>query len=180
MIFHWTYVPKKWYKWTYLKNRHRLTDLENELIVASGEGRREGIVRDFGINIFIPLYLKWVTNKDLLYSTGNSVQCYVAAQMEAGGLGENGYMYMYDWVPSLFTWNYHKVGNQLYPKTKYKIQKNVSTLTMQAFSLVKSPGWRFLPALCPQCLTHRWTHSLSEWTIDARYWWVSLLTENIS
>ena len=43
--------------------------------------------------------------------------------MEAGGLGENGYMYMYDWVPSLFTWNYHKVGNQLYPKTKYKIEK---------------------------------------------------------
>ena len=25
------------------------------------------------------LYLKWITNKDLLYSTGNSVQCYVAA-----------------------------------------------------------------------------------------------------
>jgi len=25
--------------------------------------------------------LKWITNKDLLYSTGNSVQCYVAAWM---------------------------------------------------------------------------------------------------
>ena len=25
---------KKWYKWTYLQNRNRLTDLENELIVT--------------------------------------------------------------------------------------------------------------------------------------------------
>ena len=24
-------------------------------------------------------------------------------------LGENGYMYMYGWVPSLFTWNYHNI-----------------------------------------------------------------------
>ena len=33
------------------------------------------------------LCLKWVTNKDLLYSTGKSVQCYVAAWMggELGG-----------------------------------------------------------------------------------------------
>ena len=23
-------------------------------------------------------------------------------------LGENGYVYMYGWIPSLFTWNYHK------------------------------------------------------------------------
>ena len=27
------------------------------------------------------LYLKWITNKDLLYSTGNSAQCYMAAWM---------------------------------------------------------------------------------------------------
>ena len=33
------------------------------------------------------LYLKWITSKDLLYSTGNSAQCYVAAWMggEFGG-----------------------------------------------------------------------------------------------
>ena len=24
-------------------------------------------------------------------------------------LGENGYMYIYGWVPSLFTWNYHNI-----------------------------------------------------------------------
>jgi len=27
------------------------------------------------------LFLKWITNKDLWYSTGNSAQCYMAAWM---------------------------------------------------------------------------------------------------
>ena len=34
------------------------------------------------------LYLKWITNKDLLYSTWNSAQCYVAAWMGAEFGGE--------------------------------------------------------------------------------------------
>ena len=32
----------KWYKWTYLQNRNRLTDLENEVMVTKGEGGGEG------------------------------------------------------------------------------------------------------------------------------------------
>ena len=28
---------KKWYKWTYLQNRNRLTDTENELMVTKGD-----------------------------------------------------------------------------------------------------------------------------------------------
>ena len=39
------------------------------------------------------------------------------------GLGENGYLYMYGWVPSLFTWDHRNIVNQLYPKTNLKIQK---------------------------------------------------------
>ena len=39
-------------------NRNRLTDLENELMVARGERWREGIVREFGINIYTLLYSK--------------------------------------------------------------------------------------------------------------------------
>ena len=46
------------------------------------------------------LYLKWITNKDLLCSIGNPAQCYVAAWMKKS-LGENGYMYMYGWVPAV-------------------------------------------------------------------------------
>ena len=39
------------------------------------------------MDMYTLLYLKWITNKDLLYSTWNSVQCYVTAWMggEFGG-----------------------------------------------------------------------------------------------
>ena len=46
---------------------------EDKLVVASGDGWREGIVRELGVDMHTLLYLKWITNKDLLYSTGNSV-----------------------------------------------------------------------------------------------------------
>ena len=39
------------------------------------------------------LYLKWITNKDLLHSTHNSAQCYVVAKMGGDFGGE--WMYMY-------------------------------------------------------------------------------------
>ena len=53
--------------------------LENELRIAWGEGWGEGIVMEFGVVLYTLIYLKWIINKDLLYSTGNSAQCYVAA-----------------------------------------------------------------------------------------------------
>ena len=39
------------------------------------------------MNMHMLLYFKWITNKDLLYSTGNSVQCHVTAWM-GGAFGE--------------------------------------------------------------------------------------------
>ena len=56
-------------------NRKRLTDLENKLMVARGEQT----VRELGMVMYTLLYLKWITNKDRLYSTGNSARCHVAA-----------------------------------------------------------------------------------------------------
>ena len=44
----------------------------------------------------------WITIKDLLDSTWNSVHCYVAAWM-GEDLGGNGFMIMYHCVPLLFT-----------------------------------------------------------------------------
>ena len=38
-----------------------------------------------------------------------------------GNLGEDGYMYIYCWVPWLFTWNCHNVVNQLYFNIKLKV-----------------------------------------------------------
>ena len=54
----------------------------------------EGIVRKFEMDIYTLLFLKWIINKDLLYSTWNSAQCYVTAGWERS-LGENEYMDMY-------------------------------------------------------------------------------------
>ena len=59
------------------------------------------------------LCLKWTTNKDLLYSTGNSAQCYVAAWIKVRFGREWTYMYTYGWVPSLFTWNCQNIVNWL-------------------------------------------------------------------
>ena len=56
----------------------------------------EGIVRQFGINMYTLPYLKWITNKDLLYSTGNSSQCYVAAWM--GGEFGGEWIHVYVWL----------------------------------------------------------------------------------
>ena len=39
----------------------------------------ERIVRESEMDKHTLLYLKWSTNKDLLYSTGNSSQCCMAA-----------------------------------------------------------------------------------------------------
>ena len=40
-----TESKKKLYKWTYLQNRNRLTDLKNELLVTEGTGgrKRQGV-----------------------------------------------------------------------------------------------------------------------------------------
>ena len=40
-----------------------------------------GIDWEFGMDLYTLLYLKQITKKDLRYSTGNSVQCYLAAPM---------------------------------------------------------------------------------------------------
>ena len=62
---------------THLWNRNRLTDLEKEFMVARGnDGRRDS--SGIWVDMNTLLFLKWMTNKDLLYSTGNSVECNVA------------------------------------------------------------------------------------------------------
>ena len=48
------------------------------------------IVREFRVDIHKLLYLKWVTSKDLLCSTVNPAECYVAVWVE----GESGG----DWI----------------------------------------------------------------------------------
>ena len=43
IIWYHLYVKsKKCYKWTYLQNRNRLTDIENEPMITKGDNKVEG------------------------------------------------------------------------------------------------------------------------------------------
>ena len=50
----------------------------------------------FEMDRHIPVYLKQITNENLLYSTGNPAQCYMAVWME-GELGEE-CTHVYAWL----------------------------------------------------------------------------------
>ena len=56
----------------------------------------ERIVREFGMDMYTLLYLKWITNKVLVYRIWNSAQCYMAAWMR-GGL-EREWIHVYVWL----------------------------------------------------------------------------------
>ena len=58
-------------------------------------GGREG-GRDSCLDVSTLLYLRWIANKDLLYSTGNSAQCYAAAWIGEGLGGE--WIHVYIWL----------------------------------------------------------------------------------
>ena len=112
----------------------------------------EGIVGEFRMDMYTLLQLKWIINKDLLYSTWNSAQCYVAAWM-VGGLGGNGYIYMYGWVlccpPETITTLF---VNLLYPNIKLKnifLKKHSFNSSISTFSPLHSyPSFCFtLPTL---------------------------------
>ena len=50
-------------------------------MVTGGERAGGGINWEIGIDIYRQLHIKQITNKDLLYSTGNSAQYSVMAYM---------------------------------------------------------------------------------------------------
>ena len=58
------------------------------------------MVRGFGMDMYALLYLKRIINKDLLYSTKNSAQCYVAA-WRGGEFGEKKGIHVYIWRSSV-------------------------------------------------------------------------------
>ena len=74
-----------------LKNRKRFTDLEEELMVARGEG----IVREFGMDMCTLLYLKWITTRTYCGTLINTVSACMGEEFE----GE--WIHVYVW-PSSF------------------------------------------------------------------------------
>ena len=70
------------------------------------------------------LYLKWITNKDLLWSTGNSAKCYVAAWV-GGEFGE--WIHVYVWL-SPFTVHLETIETLLssYTLIQNNLKKKIS------------------------------------------------------
>ena len=82
-VWYHLYVDAKiWYRWTYLQNRNRLTDIENRFVVDKGEEGGIGLDWEFEFSRCKLLCLEWISNEVLLNSTGNSIQSLV---IEHGG-----------------------------------------------------------------------------------------------
>ena len=64
------------------------------MVTSGKDGRRDR--QGFGMDTCTLLHCKWVANKDLLHSAGNSTQCYVAAWMggECGGEWGHGHVWL--------------------------------------------------------------------------------------
>ena len=64
-------------QWKRKKTRDKLkmgTDIENRVVVAKGEGVGGGMEWEVGVSRCKLLYIEWINNKVLLYSTGNYIQ----------------------------------------------------------------------------------------------------------
>ena len=77
--------------------------------------------RLYTIYMYTFLYLKQITNKDLLYSTGNSAQCYMAAWM--GEEFEGKWIYVYVWLSPIAI---HLKQSQHCLSTDYTLIQNKS------------------------------------------------------
>ena len=63
-----------WHKWAYLQNRNIFTDIEHRLVLAKEARGGGGMEWEFGISRCELLYVRWINNKVLLYSTENYTQ----------------------------------------------------------------------------------------------------------
>ena len=60
----------------------------NKFRVTKGDSQGEGITQELGLNKHTPLCVRQITNKDLLYSAGNSTQYPVTAYMRKESMEE--------------------------------------------------------------------------------------------
>ena len=60
-----------------MQNRNRLTGIENKLVFTKEEREGGRDTQGHGINRCKLLYTKYISNKDILYSTGNYTHCLI-------------------------------------------------------------------------------------------------------
>ena len=67
-------------------------DIENGLVVTKEEVGGRGLDWDLGISRCRLVYIEWINNKALLYSTGNCIQ-YLVINHNGKNMKKNVYMY---------------------------------------------------------------------------------------
>ena len=74
--------------------------IQINLFTKQKQTRREGIVRDFEINMYTLVYFRWIINRVQLYIAQGTLLNVMWQPGWEGSLGENGnmYMYMYTYV----------------------------------------------------------------------------------
>ena len=98
------YVESKiWHKWTYLRNRNRLTDIENRLVVAKRD--------ELGVCQMQTIRYR-MDKQGVQYSTGNYIQYPVINHN--GKEYEKECIYMDNWITLLYSRNWCNIINQLY------------------------------------------------------------------
>ena len=72
------------------------------MVARVGGEWEEGILREFGKDMYTLLFLKWITTTFYFIAQRTLFNVMWHPGWEQA-LGEDGYMYMCGWVPSLFT-----------------------------------------------------------------------------
>ena len=119
-------------KWTHVWNRNRLTDIENRLVVARGEG---GMNWDLGISRCKLQYTEWINNKVLRDSTGNYIQ-YPGINHNEKNMQKC--VCVYKWITLLYSRNLHNIVNQLYCN---KISEENECAKVCSWLDVEKVGW---------------------------------------
>ena len=104
---------KKWLKWTYLQKRNRFIDTEYKCVVYWREQMGGNVEWRLGLAGFSRcklLYMEWISNKVLLYSTEN----YMPYPMINNGMNILKCIYVYNWIPFLYSRNQYNFINQVY------------------------------------------------------------------
>ena len=109
------WIPEKQCRCSPLQSRNRDADAEIKHMDTKGE-REEGAMNwEIKIDIYtlLILYIKQITNENLLYSSGNSTQCSVVPKWE-GNPTQKEHVYMYSWFTLLYSRNQWNIGKQPY------------------------------------------------------------------
>ena len=119
------YVESKiWHIWTYLWNRNRIMDIKNRRVAAKVDRGGRRLNWEFEISRCKLVYIEWINNKVLLYTTGNYIQYPVINQ---NGKEHEKRMYnTHNWVTFLYSRNWHNMVFQLH-FNKNTLKKDLCT-----------------------------------------------------